>query len=87
MPKTLSVRLDDNIKEAADSFFENYGLNTANAVKMFIYTTLKTKHFPFSLDFEPRQSLQEAINDTRNRTNLHGPFGTAQEAIEDMLRD
>jgi len=38
-------------------------------------------------DFEPRQSLAEAIRDTRNRTNLYGPFNTAKEAIDDMLRD
>ena len=38
-------------------------------------------------DFEPRQSLAEAISDTLNRTNLYGPFDTVEEAINDMLKD
>lgn len=31
--------------------------------------------------------LVEAIQDTRERRNLHGPFKTAAEAVESMLED
>ena len=31
--------------------------------------------------------LIEAINDTRERKNLHGPFNTAEEAVASMLED
>ncbi len=31
--------------------------------------------------------LKEAINDSRNRKNLHGPFDTAEEAVKSMLED
>jgi addiction module RelB/DinJ family antitoxin len=86
---TLNISLDDNIRIAADNLFENYGINTVDAVKMFIYHTVKTKHFPFplDLDFEPRQSLAEAISDTLNDTNLYGPFKTTEDAINDMIKD
>lgn len=45
-------------------------------------------------DFERQKNSQykklpvdliEAINDTRKRKNLHGPFKTAEEAVESML--
>ena len=32
-------------------------------------------------------SLETAVSDSRNRTNLHGPFKTAQEAVASMLED
>ena len=31
--------------------------------------------------------LIEAINDTRSRKNLNGPFKTAEEAVASMLED
>ena len=31
--------------------------------------------------------LQEAIEDTRLRRNLHGPFKTAEEAVAAMLEE
>ena len=40
-----------------------------------------TKHDNFPDD------LKEAINDSRNRKNLHGPFDTAEEAVKSMLED
>lgn len=89
---SLRVNLEDSVKIAADNLFENYGLNTATAVKMFIYTAVRTNNFPFTfsnnaIDNETRQSLSEAMNDSLNRTNLSGPFKTAKAAIADMLKD
>jgi addiction module RelB/DinJ family antitoxin len=85
----LSIDLDNDVKSAADNLFESYGINTVDAVRMFIYTTVKTKRFPFplKLDFEQRQSLEEAMNDALNDTNLYGPFSCAKEAIDAALRD
>lgn len=31
--------------------------------------------------------LLEAINDSRNRKNLHGPFDSAEDAVASMLED
>jgi DNA-damage-inducible protein J len=85
----LSIDLDNDVKSAADNLFGSYGINTADAVKMFIYTAVKTNHFPFSLelDSEQRQSLEEAMDDALNGTNLYGPFSSAKEAINAALRD
>ena len=33
----------------------------------------------------PTDDLQKAIDDTRQRRNLCGPFSTAQEAVSSML--
>ena len=31
--------------------------------------------------------LQEAINDSRDRKNLHGPFDTAEEVVASIFED
>jgi hypothetical protein len=57
---TISVKLDNDIKCAADNLFGGS---------------------------EPRQSMEDAINDTLNDTNLYGPFDTAKEMIGALLED
>lgn len=97
---TLNVDVDNDVKRAADDLFGKYGLNTVEAMKMFVYTAVRTEHFPFVFDtdiqtsstaiydgYKDEQSLREAMNDALNDTNLYGPFDTAEEAIQDMLKD
>jgi len=43
---------------------------------------------PFSVKHrKPNTDLLEAIQDTRDRRNLHGPYKTAEEAVAAMLED
>jgi len=90
---TISVKLDNDIKCAADNLFGGYGMNTAEAMRMFVYMAVKSNRFPFAFEpnavygSEPRQSMEDAINDTLNDTNLYGPFDTAKEMIGALLED
>ena len=36
---------------------------------------------------KPNAELREAMEDVRLKRNLHGPFGTAKEALHSMLED
>jgi hypothetical protein len=42
---------------------------------------------PFDLNLEPTDSLVQALEDTKNRSNLNGPYKTGAEAVEAMLKD
>ena len=85
---TIQVRVDDNIKTAADSLFSSLGLDTSTAVRMFLSAALANDGIPFEVKHrEPNADLLEAISDTRNRRNLHGPYKTAEEAVAAMLED
>ena len=46
---TIQVRIDDNMKNAADSLFAALGLDTSTAVRMFIAAALDTRGIPFSV--------------------------------------
>jgi DNA-damage-inducible protein J len=85
---TIQVRVDSDTKAAVDSLFSNLGLDTSTAVRMFLMASLEKNGLPFSVKRRrPKPDLLEAIEDTRLRRNLHGPFKTAEEAVASMLED
>jgi len=85
---TIQIRVDDNTKSAADTLFSNLGLDTSTAVRMFLSAALAKDGMPFAVKRrKPNADLLEAIQDTRNRRNLHGPYKTAEEAVAAMLED
>ena len=85
---TIQIRVDDNMKTAADSLFSSLGLDTSTAVRMFLSASLSNDGIPFAVQHrQPNADLLEAITDTRNRRNLHGPYKTAEEAVAAMLSD
>ena len=85
---TIQIRLNDNLKAAADSLFNNLGLDTSTAIRMFLSAAIEKEGIPFAVKRrKPNADLLEAIHDTRNRKNLHGPYKTAKEAVAAMLED
>jgi DNA-damage-inducible protein J len=85
---TLQVRIDDTLKAQAESLFNSLGLDTSTAIRIFLNSAVENNGIPFAVQHRSLSpSLTEAIRDTRTRTNLHGPYATAQEAIDSMLED
>ena len=85
---TMQIRIDDDLKTAADSLFTNLGLDTSTAVRMFLTAAIARNGLPFAVKRRiPRADLLEAIDDTRNRRNLHGPYKKAEEAVAAMLEE
>jgi DNA-damage-inducible protein J len=85
---TIQIRVDDDMKTAADSLFSNLGLDTSTAVRMFLSAALANDGMPFAVKRQkPNAELLEAIEDTRTRRNLHGPYKTAEEAVAAMLEE
>ncbi len=86
---TIQVRLDDNVKSAADSLFSALGLDTSTAVRMFIAAAIENDGIPFAVKRsshrQPNAELREAMEDIRLKRNLHGPYATADEAVRSML--
>jgi DNA-damage-inducible protein J len=55
---------------------------------MFLNAALDYDGIPFVVKHrKPKAELLEAIEDTRLRRNLTGPFTTAEEAVRSMLED
>ncbi|MFQ7236789.1 MAG: type II toxin-antitoxin system RelB/DinJ family antitoxin [Enterococcus hulanensis] len=62
-----TIRIDDDLKKEADEMFDEVGMNTAVAVKIFLTRFVKTGKFPFeieTLDYQPNMETQEAFKET-----------------------
>ena len=80
--------MDDSLKAKADALFSSLGLDTSTAVRIFLASSIENNGLPFAVRHKAEPlSLETAVSDSRNRTNLYGPFKTAQEAISSMLED
>ena len=85
---TIQINVDDNTKTAVDNLFGSLGLDTSTAVKIFLSAALENDGIPFAVKHQTlKADLLEAIEDTRLRRNLIGPFNTVDEAMKSLLEN
>lgn len=85
---TFQMTLDDDLKANVDELFDDLGLDTETAVRMFFKACMARSGLPFAVkNYKIPEDLEEAINDTNDLHNLYGPFDTVEEAIQSMLED
>lgn len=91
-----TIRIDDDLKKDADRMFDEVGMNTSVAVRIFLTRFVKTGKFPFEIEttsFQPNEETLEAFQETdkliksNNLTNtedLNAYFARMEkEAIEE----
>lgn len=86
MTATINIKTDSELKKQAESLFADLGMNMTTAFNIFLRQAVRENRIPFEITREP-YSLEKAISDTRTRTNLLGPYSTAEEAVVSMLED
>ena len=85
---TFQMALDDDLKANVDELFEDLGLDTETAVRMFFKACMARNGIPFEVKhYRMPDDLAEAIRDARMKKNLYGPFNTVEEAMASMLGD
>ena len=86
MSKTLQIRVDDVIKNAADELFSSLGLDTSTAIRIFLTIAIETGGLPFEVK-RPKASVKQAMSDVLNKENLSPAYDSAKDAIRAMLED
>lgn len=76
---SYTFRLDADLKAQAFEVFKNYGLNPAQALKMFLRQVADTKTIPVQLDYQPNTETAEAIEE------LVSGKGTKIDSIEELI--
>ena len=62
----LNIRTDKDIKEAAESIFNAFGINMTTAINMFLRQTIRENGIPFSLKLDnPNKTTIAAIEEGR----------------------
>ena len=81
---TLSIRMDENVKEQFDAFCSDVGMNTSVAINLFVRAVLRERKIPFEISAITDPFFSEA-NQTRLKKsidNLNAGKGKAHELIE-----
>ena len=89
-PVKLQVRMDRQLKEAAEEIFSEIGIDATTAVRMFFTKVAKTRSIPFALkaepEFTPEQEKQilAAAKESEDPENLSKPYTDVAEMFRDM---
>ena len=86
MTATINVKTDSELKKQAESLFSDLGMNMTTALNIFLRQAVRENRIPFEITRDP-YSLEKAISDTRTRTNLCGPYTSAEDAVASMLKE
>jgi len=82
MAKTIQVRVEDELKDSADSLFISLGLDTSTAVRMFLVAAMQAGGIPFAVtrDVDRDVAIREAIAYRKSG----GEFITAEQSLKNM---
>lgn len=84
----LQVRVNDELKAQADMLFSSLGFDTSTAVRIFLTAAVENNGLPFEVRHNSLpENMRQAVYDSRNRVNLHGPYSTAEDAVAAMMEE
>lgn len=81
----LNVRVDENLKKTVDTLLNELGLNMSTAINIYLKQIVRENGIPFEIKLDkPNAETLQAMQDVRDGKNLHGPFGSVSELMEDL---
>jgi DNA-damage-inducible protein J len=86
----IQVRMDRSLKDEAEAVFEEMGLDTTTAVRIFFTKVVKTRSMPFRLKAEPdftsdqEEQILDAWEESKNPANLSGPFASPAKLFQHL---
>ena len=84
----LQISISDDLKAQADNLFASLGFDTSTAVRIFLTAAVENNGLPFEVRHKTvPENIRQAINESRNRVNLNGPYNTAEESVAAMLEE
>ena len=85
---TLSIRIEPELKKEVDETLSELGMNTAEAVTIFLKQVVLTDSIPFIIK-KPRLNKEtlEAIEDVEKGIGLSKEYDNLDEMWEDLERE
>ncbi len=77
---TVRARVDESLKFSAENILKEVGLNTSQAINIFLKKVVAVNGIPFDLKI-PSKQLKNAMNEAKNSK------GTYHDNIDDMMKD
>lgn len=83
---SYTFRLDNELKTQAFSVFKSYGVNPAQAIKMFLRQVVETNSIPVKLDYQPNAATLAAIAELERGEGRVLEIREGESISEAMLR-
>ncbi len=86
----LQIRIDSDLKEAAEKVFSEIGMDTTTAVRMFLKRVTQTRSIPFPLRVEPAFSKEDQArilavwDESKDPSNLSASYSDVEAMIASM---
>ena len=88
--KNITMRIDENLKNEAEHFFEDLGMSMTTAYTIFLKQSLRKQKIPFEITREPNAETIEAIKEVeamKRNPNLYKSFKSVEALMEDLNND
>ncbi len=85
---TLSVRMDEELKNEFDNFCADVGMNASVAINLFIKTVVRERRIPFEITNMPSGKTVSAIKAVEKELQSGQPQGydTVDSMAGDLLK-
>ncbi|MFB6226459.1 MAG: type II toxin-antitoxin system RelB/DinJ family antitoxin [Candidatus Paceibacteria bacterium] len=80
--KLVKSRVSPELKEKTEEILEDLGLNTSQAIRLFLKQVELNKGLPFKIKV-PNEKTKEAIKQAKEEGNTE-QFETSEELFEDL---
>lgn len=81
----ITIRVDDELKQQAETLFDDLGLNMSTAMNVFLRQAVLHRGIPFDISLNiPNSETIAAINDVNNNRNISKTFSSVSELMEDL---
>lgn len=86
----VNVRIDGEVKKAAEKVFNSVGLSASAAINLFYKQVIRTNSIPFELKADiPNEETLEALKEVEEmdkHPDDFKKFNTTKELMEDLLK-
>jgi DNA-damage-inducible protein J len=79
---TVRARVEPGLKKDTEQIFEQLGINTTEAIRIFFKQVKLHRGLPFEMKI-PNETTQKAISDAKSRKNLT-EFDSPEQLFENL---
>jgi len=84
----VQARVDEKLKKSADNFFEQVGMDTATAIRMFLIYTTAHRELPFKVaapEYSPELVKAVMASEKEYRAGKGKRYASVDDAFDDIL--
>ena len=82
---SMTIRTDKDIKSQVQRIYSDLGIDLSTAINVFLRQSIMHNGFPFEVTLDtPNAVTMKAISDAENGIDIHGPFNSVAELMEDL---